>query len=394
MIYDDIVIGGGISGLGYAYFKAQEKYQVLVLEKDNKPGGLCHSVYLDQKKDFWLEMGAHTLYNSYAHVIDLIESLNLKEQLLKRTKLPFRIYDKGQIHTLFRYINPISFIYGVIKLPFQDKTDQSVESYYGKLFGEGNYKRVLKDCFNAVLSQDAAKFPAEFLFNKKKRNDAYPRSFTLFQGISSLFDTLVEKKDFAIKLNHTVKMIEKSADHWQVITNQGVFKSKHITIATDVLTASKLLSVVMPDISSLLGEVKLSTIDSVGVIFQRKDLVHFKVLAGLIAKDNASFYSMISRDVVEHADYRGFVFHFKANAFNNKDAYLDFICQLLKVNKQALINSFFKENKVPILTVTHKKRLDKLQQLLHGKELSLTGNYFRRLAIEDCLAHSAQLKLN
>ncbi|MCF6765381.1 FAD-dependent oxidoreductase [Thiotrichales bacterium 19S3-7] len=393
MIYDTIIIGAGISGLGCAYYHSKQGEAVLVLEKETHVGGLCHSAYLNQQKEFWLEMGAHTLYNSYEYVIEIIEALNLQNQLVKRQKLPFRIYHQGYLHSLFRYLNPISFSYGMMQLPFKNKTNQSVESFYGKLFGRGNYKRVLKDCFSAVLSQNADEFPAEFLFNKKKRNKDYPRSFSLINGISSLFDELITHKRFITKLNHAVIEINKNNKYWQVLTNQGVFDAKHVIIATDVRTAGNLAFSVMPKLSERLNEIKLSSIDSVGVMFHRKDLLHFKELAGLIGKGDSPFYSMISRDVIPDSNYRGFVFHFKKDALKPIGEHLAYICQLLEVNQSAIVRSFSKENQIPILTVEHKMRLQQIAQLLQGSSLALTGNYFRRLALEDCLAHSAQLKL-
>lgn len=45
-MFDVIILGGGISGLGAARLLSRENYKVLVLEARNRPGGRIHSVYL------------------------------------------------------------------------------------------------------------------------------------------------------------------------------------------------------------------------------------------------------------------------------------------------------------------------------------------------------------
>lgn len=45
-MFDVVVIGAGISGLGAAHLLTRESYSVLVLEARNRPGGRIHSVRL------------------------------------------------------------------------------------------------------------------------------------------------------------------------------------------------------------------------------------------------------------------------------------------------------------------------------------------------------------
>lgn len=70
---DVIVVGGGLSGLTYAHFAAKKGKQVLVLEGDEAPGGCIRTVY--PYPGYYMEIGGHTIYNSYATIIEMMADL-------------------------------------------------------------------------------------------------------------------------------------------------------------------------------------------------------------------------------------------------------------------------------------------------------------------------------
>ena len=78
--YDIIVVGGGISGLSLAHYASKAGLKTLLLEKAPEAGGCLRT--MRQVDDFWLELGAHTCYNSYGNLIGVIEDCGLREKLL------------------------------------------------------------------------------------------------------------------------------------------------------------------------------------------------------------------------------------------------------------------------------------------------------------------------
>ena len=56
--------------MSLAYYCANDGLKVLVIEKSKSLGG---SFTTEHSEDFWLEMGAHTMYNSYGKLIGIIE---------------------------------------------------------------------------------------------------------------------------------------------------------------------------------------------------------------------------------------------------------------------------------------------------------------------------------
>ena len=93
--YNVIVIGAGISGMTFAHYAKKAGIKPLVLEKAEQPGGSFHtSEYND---DFWFELGAHTCYNSYRNLIEVMEDIGIIGQVSARAKVPFRALVGDQI---------------------------------------------------------------------------------------------------------------------------------------------------------------------------------------------------------------------------------------------------------------------------------------------------------
>jgi len=132
-------------------------------------------------------------------------------------------------------------------------------------------------------------------------------------------------------------------------------------------------------------QLKYADVDSVGVVV-RKEKVSLKPVAAVISPNDV-FYSMVSRDTVKDANYRGFAFHFKPGL--DESAKFRRISEVLHIGLQAIEHKVMKMNVVPSLRMGHKEWVKKADDLLGGAgNLLLTGNYFGGMAIEDCVMRS------
>ncbi len=68
---DVVIVGAGISGLACASYAARAGLHCAVLEQAAEPGGRIHTVRTSQ--GFWFELGAHTLYNSYGALLEILD---------------------------------------------------------------------------------------------------------------------------------------------------------------------------------------------------------------------------------------------------------------------------------------------------------------------------------
>ena len=95
---DTIIIGGGISGISFSNKLNQAGIKNAIFEHKQIGGCIATANY----KDFWFEMGAHTIYNSYSDTIDFIKNKNLVEQIATRKKLPFLfVQPNSKIQSIF-----------------------------------------------------------------------------------------------------------------------------------------------------------------------------------------------------------------------------------------------------------------------------------------------------
>lgn len=84
--YDYVVLGGGVSGLGFAKRVSERGKTVLVLEKEDVVGGLSRSI---EHKGFYLDFCAHRFHTNNKDLLDEILSLpGLKmEQHVKKSRI-------------------------------------------------------------------------------------------------------------------------------------------------------------------------------------------------------------------------------------------------------------------------------------------------------------------
>jgi protoporphyrinogen/coproporphyrinogen III oxidase len=385
--YDVVVIGGGISGVARASCLAAQGKKVLILEKNSKVGGSIYTYYSSKAKGYWIEMGAHAIYNSYRETLQLIEEFNLSSKITKRKKLKFMLYDDKGFSSILYKLNFLRMGFGLLKLRLLSKKGQTVSKYYAKVFGDANFKNVLRYAFDGVLSQDSSDFPAELLFKSYKKNKYYPRSFTFEQGLSVLVDTLVRELKCDLSINAKVDYIERRGASWLVSSSEGLVQCNEIVLATPPREAARILDSggilgAYQNTFDLIGE---SKVDSVGVILKQEMSQHIPEIAGCVGVEQA-FYSMVSRDVVFNKEYRGFVFHFKGGGSLELDDYIESIKGYLSICDESIIDTVCCRNSLPMTNPEFIGKSLHLREHFEKISISLVGSYFSRLSIEDCVS--------
>lgn len=381
--YDIIIVGSGISGMSLAYYCASEKLNVLVLEKNDSLGGSFTTVNSD---NYWLEMGAHTMYNSYGNFIEIIEGCGLKKEMIQRKKVPYKVYNNGKISSVISQFSIPQLLFSVPSLFRLKKDNQTVESYYSRIVGKKNYEKFFQYMFNAVPSQATNDFPADILFKKRTRRKDILKSFTFGKGIKSIITAISNYPGVDVKKGAGVSSISMNGDSYEVRTeNKEIYKAEYLALASPVNVAAELTRSFSTQISEEIKKIQFVQTDSVGISIEKMD-VNIKEVAGIIGI-NEDFYSVVSRDVVEDEKYRGFVFHFKPGVLDNT-AKTEFICKVLGISKDKIKDTFYVRNVVPSFKLGQKSIVKEIDSILKGKKLLLTGNYFSGMAIEDCVSRS------
>lgn len=378
--FDCIVIGGGASGLVSASRLARAGRRVLLLEASDRLGGCIHT--WRPQADFWLELGAHTAYNSYAPLLQALAERGRLGDLLTREKLGYRFFE--QDGSTASPMKRLSFLEAAFSIPFglgKAKPGRSVAEWFGGLLGRGNYRRLLSPAFAAVLSQPADAFPAEWLFRRKPRMKEAPRKYTFPGGLQGLLEALAVDAPFAVRTDAPVGGVARTEGGFRVETRDAALACRQLLLAVPVDAAASLLEDSYPDIARPLATFPMSGSEALGVVLPA-DKTRLPAVAGLIGADDA-FFSVVSRDPVPHAKLRGFTFHFRPGRLDSEQK-LARAAQVLGVAPDAFLHVRECLNRLPSPGVEHPRRVAEIDARLAGEPLALVGNYLNGLSIGDC----------
>jgi protoporphyrinogen oxidase len=371
-----------------AHYAAAAGLNVLVLEREDRVGGCLHSHRFSGEMDgFWLELGAHSSFNSYGNLLAILERVGLLGRLQRRVRVGFRLLVGGAVKSIPSQLYFPALALAPVRMLGLIKTGRTVAEYYGHIVGRRNYAAVFEPAFDAVICQPAGEFPADSLFQPRPRRKDVPRGFTLPGGLQTIADTLAGQMGFSIELGQSAREIRRDGKGWVVRTDRGEYGARALCLATPVATATQLLRAPFSEVAGRLAEIEIAQVESIGVALPAARL-SLPPVAGLIGRGEP-FYSVVSRDTVSDAHWRGFTFHFRPGVLGEEQK-LERIAQVLGID-QALLESgnvVSKLNQLPALRVGHGERAKELNQALAGHRLALVGNYFSGVAIEDCVTRS------
>jgi UDP-galactopyranose mutase len=390
---DVVVVGGGVSGLSFAWHAARAGKKVLVLEGSERLGG-C----LDSRRTasgYWYELGAHTCYNSYAGLLEIIEGTGLRDRILPRgdARKRFAFLQGGAIDVL----GPISVLFrfdkgellrNVFRGMRAPKEGASTCGWYSGVVGKRNYSRILAPFLSAVPSQNVDGFPVSgpgSLFKKRERRKDVVKSFTLDGGLGSVAAAVAAVPGIEAQVRAPVREVRRSGAGFEVRLADGrAFQAPVVSVAVPPSMAAALLRADWPELASQLGRIGMAATESVGVVV-RRDKVKLPEMAFLVPADDV-FWSAVTRDPVPDPERRAFAFHFKTGkTAEEKRARITSILQVAPADFEEVSRRM---TLLPSPVLGHDRTIAELDRMRAGARLSLTGNYFEGLAIEDCVLRS------
>lgn len=387
-VQDLIIVGAGISGLGFADLALKKGYRPLVLEASQHIGGCIDSYkFSTPEGDGWAELGAHTCFNSYGTLLGILEGLGQLGQFQDKDKLSYQLLTKDGLKSIPRALSFVEIIRSCYKIFTLDKKSSTVEQFFGAIVGPENFRRVVGPALDAVICQSASLFPADALFRKKPRRKEVQRSFTGSRGLQTFTDAIANQDNLNIRLSSPVNQVMKTEEGYQVQLFDGeVIRTKRLALATAPDITSQILEQSEPEISSLASEVEVAEIDSMMVVIGVGKSPLPKI-AGIIAQSD-HFYSAVSRDPIPDQNYRAFTFHFRPEQLTEVQM-LEKACEVLEVPVKVVVDHQLKRNRLPKLRQGHGARIQQMDALLAGEPLAITGNWFDGVSIEDSLLRTA-----
>jgi protoporphyrinogen oxidase len=268
------------------------------------------------------------------------------------------------------------------------KKDQlEVADYYGGIVGRNNFERVLGPALDAVICQPASEFPANALFRKKSRRKEIARSFTGHSGAQAFSDAMASQGGIEARTGSPVAALENGGEGFSLqLADGSEIEARRVALAVGPDVAARLLQTQFPRLAELLQPIEIAEIESRSVLVAAEGL-GLEPLAGIIAAQD-DFYSVVSRDPVPDARYRGFTFHFRPGRLDDERK-RERICAVLGLAPEKILAHADKQNRLPALRLGHKERIAAVDQVLASLPLAVTGNWFLGVSIEDCLTRSA-----
>ena len=161
--FEYVVLGGGVSGLGFAKRVAEHGKSVLVLEKEPVVGGLSRSIHY---KDFYLDFCAHRFHtNNKALLKEVLElpGLHMERHIKKSRnfmfgkwiKYPFEVQDLLRAMPFSKSIPAgFSFLWNMVKKRFKKKEDlRSFEDWFVYIYGYKLYEVMAKQYTDQIWEQ-------------------------------------------------------------------------------------------------------------------------------------------------------------------------------------------------------------------------------------------------
>jgi len=383
IMHDIIIIGGGVSGITAAASAARAGRDVLLLEAGDRLGGCIHTWH--PTDDFWLELGAHTAYNSYGALLALNRVPGFGN-LIPRAKVGYHFVDGSRLQSPFARL---SFLDAALHLPFNlglKKTGLDVQTYFTRLLGPGNWRNLLAPAFAAVLSQPAGPYPAEWLFKRKQRDKAAPRKFTHGDGLQGWMAELAETGGVHIEYDSPVERLTLEASGVRVQLAGTELQARQVLIATPLDVAARLLNDVVPELAERLGKIPMADIETRAAVIAAGKL-KLPPVAGLIGADDA-FFSAVSRDYLPHPHWRGFAFHFKPGLLS-EGAQRQRMTDVLGCKVDDFEFETAKVNRLPTLTPAAIVLAAELEAALAATPVRLAGNYLNGLSLGDAAQYAA-----
>lgn len=440
-----IIIGGGISGLSAAFWLKQEGIDSILLEREERAGGLIRS---EKTKGYLLDYAANCVFNYLPEVNFLCQSLGLgPEQILRQdeAKKRYLVKDgrpvqvpmdiKGLIKT------DLWSLKGKLRLlaePFiprgPEAAEESVAQFISRRFGKEIFERSIEPYVAGTLAGDAEKACVKSTFSqfssiekehgsilkgavKRKlkgvRTSCAAQVFSFREGMESLTKGLAKSLGNALIPNTSVEGIERLGTKWVVSADlsgrKESFEADSVILATPAYESARLLKPLSDNLSTALGGIDYSPMVAVFLGF-KKDMVDHPLdgIGCLFPKKEKDFNTLGSlwsstffadRSPEGEALFTNYLGGARNPAIFDKSdeeilsLALDDLRHVVGLKGEPSFARVVRHAKgLPQYNLGHKMILEKIdKELALVPGLHITGNYLNGVSVRACISQGKEL---
>ncbi len=420
-----VIIGSGISGLSAGHFLSKKSTDFIILEADNKVGGIIQS---KSKNKFICENGPNTVLLNNDAIIEMIKDCKMWDELKFPTENSninrFVLHENKLtiIPTKFSkfFSTPLLSKLGKLRI-FKElfvkshNKDTTVYNFISKRFGKEFHDQFIEPFLTGVYAGDTKKMSAKHSlkllwsleqtygsvikgFLKRKKNKV--NSFNFKGGLSSLITKVADQLKENIRLNYKVNKIEKTNNGYKILSDSGDIICKEVICTIP----SYVLKQLIWD-KSLIQELNR-------VIYNPIDVFHF----GLERKNinnNIDGFGVLTKPS-DKKSFLGILFNSRIFDFvspNDMDLFTVLVggerqkelcelpvkeleCIVLKELEEMInhtgnvvFSNHFKWKKgIPQYNLNQEQLVISISNFeKNNKNFHITGNYFNGISVSDCI---------
>jgi len=223
-----VILGGGLAGLSLAHFLKQDS---VILEKEERAGGLCRSFQLN---GVCYDVGPHILFSKNREALDSILSL-LETNVLKRSN---RIFHDGRF-VKYPFENGLSYLgekerdyclKEFLNNPYENFAAENMLQFFLKTFGEGMTRLYLQPYNEKIWKFDPAYMDTQMV----ERIPKPPKQDIIDSAAGKETEGYTHQlaRTFASRLGKKAKIItsvgirgiHNAGGEWIVETDKGEYK--------------------------------------------------------------------------------------------------------------------------------------------------------------------------
>lgn len=440
------IIGAGISGLslGYAILQKRQDVELKIFEAESRPGG---KIWTEKADNYLCEASVNGFLNNKPETLELAERLSLhtlrsndnarKRYILTKNKLklipdnPKAFFTSdflsitGRIRVLCEYFAPKG-----------KEDDESLESFALRRVGREFYEKLLDPMASGIYAGDPSKMSIKSCFGKvfdiERKYGSLIKGFiaigkqakrsgekvsagpsgvlhSFSAGMYSLIESLKNHLGDRIVTGKGVRAVQKKADTFEIFFNDSTtYETNVLIFATPAYNTSEAIRDMDTTISGILKTIPYPPVTVVGIGLEKNKIKANTDAFGFLipAKENRKILGTLFDSSIfsnRAPDGKVLLRTFVGGARSPELALLDDeelintvmseLKGILKISAEPDFIKIFRWNKaIPQYLVGHHEKLRVLDnELLRHKGLYLTGNAYRGVSVNDCIANSFEL---
>lgn len=446
------IIGGGISGLTAAYLvlSRNPESDITVFEADNRAGG---KIWTEQADGFLCEKGPNGFLDNKPRTLELCQGLGIDPVRSNENSKKRFIFSEGRLKALPE--SPVSFLKSdllswggkfrllleltapkgpedetvadfIIRRLGKEALEKLIDPMTSGIYAGDPYKMSIKNCFPRIkeLEQEYGSLIKALIRIRKQKKlerktsgkgeeakvSAAPGGnlTSFYNGAQTITDALAQKLEGHLKTGVSVHGITKNNASYKLFTSDGTYDADLVIIATPAYATAEMLKDFDRELSKSLSGIPYPHVSVVCFGYKKEQVAHHlngfgflvphverrKILGSLwdssIFPNRAAEGHVLLRTMLggakspEMADYDDN--KLISTAFDELKTILG-----LKADPE-MVRLYRWDKAIPQYVMGHTEILKALdKQLLNYPGLYLTGNAYRGIGINDCIANSYRL---